>query len=217
MSRHSSDPPSQASPDATAAGILLAAGLSSRMGQTKPLLPWDGRTLIAYQVAQLHEAGVGDVVVVVGHDAGRVAAAARSAGARVVVNRRYLEGRAGSVRAGALALRDESSAVVLLSADQPRPSSLTRRLLEEHVRRGAAITVPRLHARRGHPTVLAGSLLDELRAVSEETEGLRAIIRAHADEINDVDVTDPRALLDVNTPEAYRDARRAFGLEPCPE
>jgi molybdenum cofactor cytidylyltransferase len=87
--------------------------------------------------------------------------------------------------------------------------------LEEHRRSGAAITVPRFNARRGHPTVLAGRLLDALRAVSEETEGLRAIIRAYSDEINDVEVADPRAVLDMNTPAAYRDARRAFGLELC--
>jgi molybdenum cofactor cytidylyltransferase len=217
VSRHSSERHSARPVEATVAGIVLAAGLSSRMGQTKPLLPWDGRTLVEFQVAQLREAGVGDIVVVVGHDAARVAAAAREAGARAVVNESYLEGRAGSVRAGAAAVRDDSTAVVLLSADQPRPSSLTRRLLEEHRRCGAAITVPRLGARRGHPTILAGRLLDELRAVSEASEGLRAIIRNHADEIHDVDVADPRVVLDVNTPEAYRAARRAFSLEPCAE
>ncbi|MER3420256.1 MAG: 4-diphosphocytidyl-2C-methyl-D-erythritol kinase, partial [Chloroflexota bacterium] len=49
------------------AAILLAAGLSTRMGTPKPLLAWDGRTLVEYQVAQLVAAGVGQVVVVTGH------------------------------------------------------------------------------------------------------------------------------------------------------
>jgi CTP:molybdopterin cytidylyltransferase MocA len=62
--------------------------------------------------------------------------------------------------------------------------------------------------------VFAGSLLLELRAVTEETEGLRAVRRRHADETVEIAVDDPRALLDINTPEAYAQARVAFGLGP---
>ena len=55
-----------------AAAILLAAGESRRMGSLKALLPWHGSTLLAHQIASLRQAGVDPVVVVLGHEAGRL-------------------------------------------------------------------------------------------------------------------------------------------------
>lgn len=193
------------------AGLLLAAGLSTRMGMPKPLLPWDGRTLVEYQVAQLWAAGVADVLVVTGHAAAAVAEVLRTTGARVVYNPSYAAGRAGSVRVGAGAVPD-GMAVLVLNVDQPRPASLTRALLEAGRAPGALITVPVYRGRRGHPTLFAASLLPELRAVSEEHEGLRAVLRAYAGAVYEAPAADPRVVLDVNTPAAYREALRAFGI-----
>ena len=196
----------------TSAALLLAAGLSTRMGRPKPLLPWDGRTLVEFQVAQLQEAGVGHIIVVTGHEAEAVAAVLHGSGARIVFNAAYEEGRAGSVRAGALAVPPDHT-IVVLNVDQPRPAAITRELLAAHAAGGAAITVPVFAGRCGHPVVFATPLLPELRAVDEATQGLRAVRRAYAADLHEHPVADPRVLLDVNTPEAYLEARRAFGLE----
>lgn len=195
------------------AAIVLAAGLSTRMGTPKPLLPWDGRTLVEYQVAQLVTAGVSQVIVVTGHAAAEVERALVGSGARVVHNPRYAEGRAGSVRVGAAAVREPVAAVLTLNVDQPRPAELIRAIVSAHLSGNAAVTVPVWSGRRGHPAVFAGALLPELRAVTEEGEGLRAVRRAHAAETREVDFGDPRVLVDINTPESYREARRLFGLE----
>lgn len=195
------------------AAILLAAGLSTRMGTPKPLLAWDGRTLVEYQVAQLVAAGVGQVVVVTGHAGAEVQRVLAGNMARLVHNPRYAEGRAGSVRVGAAAVREPVTAVLTLNVDQPRPAELIRAIVATHLAGGAAITVPVWAGRRGHPPVFAGTLLPELRAVTEEGEGLRAVRRAHAAETREVDLGDPRVLVDINTPESYHEARRLFGLE----
>ncbi|MFN8557046.1 MAG: nucleotidyltransferase family protein [Dehalococcoidia bacterium] len=192
--------------------MLLAAGLSTRMGSPKPLLPWDGRPLLAYQIAQLHEAGIDDVVVVTGHAGAAVAAVARAAGARVAHNPAYAEGRAGSVRVGAQAVANGRD-VLVLNVDQPRTASLIATVAGA---RAGAITVPLFEGRRGHPAVFAARLLPELRAVSDASEGLRAVMRAHAAEVTLVPVTDDRALLDLNTPEAYARALRRFAIDYTP-
>ncbi len=192
-------------------GVLLAAGLSTRMGRSKPLLPWDGRTLVEYQVAQLQEAGLSRVVVVTGHDGDTVAAVLRGSGADIAYNPGYAEGRAGSVKIGALAVAAGFLAVVL-NVDQPRPAALTREVLAAHQAAGAPITVPVVGGRRGHPVIFASELLPELRAVDETTEGLRAVMRAHAAGVYEHAVTDRRAVIDINTPEAYAEALEAFGL-----
>ena len=184
--------------------LLFAAGESRRMGTAKPLLPWRGQPLVAYQVTQLLAAGAAEVVVVTGYAAEQIAPLIDAAGGRAVENAAYRSGRASSVRAGALALADDTLAVITLNVDQPRPAALVRRVLEAHGRGTALITSPEQGGRRGHPTVFAGALLPELRTVAEETEGLRAILRRHADRRQSVSVDDPVIHLEFNTPDEYR-------------
>ena len=190
--------------------ILLAAGESTRMGQPKPLLPWGGVTLIEYQVRELRAAGVDDLVVVLGH-AAEEARPRVPQGTRVVVNEAYREGRASSLRAGAAALADDADPIVVLSVDQPRPRDVIETLLAAHREHAAAITAPVAQGRRGHPAVLAGSLLRELREASEESQGLRGVIAAHQEELFEIELASPTVLLDINTPEQYEEALARYG------
>lgn len=192
------------------AAILLAAGESARMGRPKPLLPWGGVTLIEYQVRELLAAGVDDLVVVLGHAADEVRSYV-PAEARVVVNEAYREGRASSLRAGAAALAEDADPIVVLSVDQPRPRDVIETLLAAHRENAAAITVPIAQGRRGHPVVLSGSLLPELREASEESQGLRGVTAAHEEELREAELTSPAVLLDINTPEQYEEAFAQYG------
>ena len=189
------------SENATSA-ILLAAGESRRMGSPKPLLQWQGATLIEYQIGQLRAAGVGDVIAVLGHRAEDVLPLVTAAGARGIVNETYRGGRASSLRAGAAAA-EGAETIVVVSVDQPRPAAIMHRLLAEHT---SDITVPTHGGRRGHPVVLAGALLPELREVDEATQGLRALIARHAAEVHEVPFASADVLLDLNTPEDYERA-----------
>jgi molybdenum cofactor cytidylyltransferase len=184
------------------AAILLAAGESRRMESPKPLLAWQGATLIEYQIAQLREAGVDDVIAVLGHRSEDVLPLVVASGARGIINETYREGRASSLRAGAAAA-EGAQTVVVLSVDQPRPATVTRRLLADHT---SGITVPSHHGRRGHPVILDGALLPELRDVDEATQGLRAVISRHATDVHEVPFDSAAVLLDLNTPEDYRRA-----------
>lgn len=190
------------------AALLFAAGESIRMGRPKPLLPWRGEPLVAYQVHQLCSAGVERVVVVVGHHAHEVAPIAEAAGATVVLNPEYKTGRASSIRAGAAALPDDTRAVITLNVDQPREAALIRCVLEAHFAAKGMITTPEEGGQRGHPVIFDGALLPELREVTEEAEGLRAVVRRHAERRRIVPIDDPAIHLEFNTPAEY-DAARA--------
>jgi molybdenum cofactor cytidylyltransferase len=196
-----------------AIALLLAAGESTRMGRPKPLLTWEGQTLIEYQIAQLLEAGVDEVIAVLGHRAEDVRSYAERAGARVVVNAAYREGRAGSIRTGAEALPADTGAIVILNVDQPRTSAAIRPLIEAHRRGGHLITVPVFAGRRGHPAVLSGQLAGELRQVDEASEGLRAVMQRHMGERVEVPIDDPAVLLDMNLPADYEAAVRGRASE----
>src|SRR3990172_6610084 len=112
--------------------ILLAAGESSRMGRPKPLLPWFGATLVERQVEALLDAGVDDVYVVTGHRAYEVQAKVHGDRVHRILNPHYMLGKSTSVKAGLAGLPEETSAILLLAVDQPRPAWLIRKVLESH-------------------------------------------------------------------------------------
>ena len=194
----------------TVAAILLAGGESTRMGVPKPLLEWGGYTLIEYQLAQLKGPPLDRVVVVLGHRADDVLPYVRGAGAQAIVNELYAEGRASSLRVGAAALPDDTKAVLILNVDQPRPHDVIARLVDVHRHSGSLITVPTFEEKRGHPPVLDGSLLPELRAVNEATQGLRAVIARHEADVTELAFETAAVLLDLNQPQDYQQARASY-------
>lgn len=195
------------------------------MGRPKALLPWGDSTLLEFQIEELRAAGVEDVVVVLGHEPEAIRSHV-PAHARVVVNEAYREGRASSLRAGANALADGANPIVVLNVDQPRPRKVHERLLAAHADSGALVTLPASDGRRGHPAVVAGSLLPELRAATEAELGLHGVIARHEAEVREVpfillqhesmaaepDLTAMMVLLDINTPEDYENALALFGM-----
>lgn len=188
--------------------ILMAAGLSTRMGQPKALLDWGGEPLIRYQIRQLQEGGVDEVVVVLGYRADEIRRKLHGLTYRSVLNPVYQLGRAGSLRAGAKAVEREASAIVILNVDQPRPADLIRSVIEAHSS-AASATRPAHGERHGHPVVVAGRLRAELVEATEDERGLRGVMEAHASEIVDVPC-DERCLLDLNTPDDYEAAVAAL-------
>ena len=191
------------------AALILAAGESTRMGRLKQLLPWDGVPLVAWQASQMREAGVDDVVVVLGHEAGQVGAAVPT-WARTTENQAYREGRATSLRCGAEALSEETDAVLILNVDQPRPAWVSRLLLDRWRDTHSLLVSPQFPRRFGHPQLIDGSLIPELRAVDEATFGLRAVVQRHVAQSLAVPVDNDAIDVDLNTPEDYESALAAY-------
>ncbi len=191
--------------------ILTAAGESSRMGRPKALLPWRGTTLVEYQASSLLEGGAAEVIVVLGHDHSTIAPHIEGEGVRHVVNPHYAMGKATSVKAGLRALGAEATDVMLLAVDQPRPPEIVALVVDSHLATGAPVTSPRFRGRGGHPLIFSAALRDELAAINEEGQGVRAVFRAHAADVNEVRIDDPVIRLDLNTPEDYHLAVARYG------
>jgi len=178
------------------------------MGTHKALLTWEGLPLLAYQLKQLSAVkDVAEIVVVTGYGAPRLAPIIDAAGPRVraVHNAEFERGKTGSIRLGLDAIGDATDSILLLAVDQPRPADVLALLIEAHHRERALITRPVRHGRHGHPVIFSRSLLGELRAIDEQTFGVRAVIARHAAELCDVEVDDPVIHLDLNTPSDVAD------------
>lgn len=181
------------------------------MGRPKPLLPWHGVPLVEYQTTSLIEAGVSQVIVVLGHEHEAIAAHVAGDGVHSVVNAAYREGKTTSVRAGLSAVDTGATDILLLAVDQPRTPEIISAVINAHVGEEALITSPRHAGRGGHPLIFSARLRDEMETITEESQGVREVFRAHADEVNEVAIDDPMIRLDINDQDSYEEALRLFG------
>ena len=176
------------------------------MERPKQTLDWLGSPLVAYQLRQLLEAGLGQVVVVLGHEIGAIRPlvdAIEDERISIVNNPGYRSGKTSSITAGLRQVGPEAGTVLLLAADQPRPAALLRRIVEEHVAVSALVSIPAYRGKHGHPPVFDASLIPELLLITEEGEGIREVIQRHSDGIHEVAIDDPLVLTNLNTPEDY--------------
>ncbi len=161
------------------AAVVLAAGMASRMGRQKLLLPMEGgRPLVRLSVERVLSAGLDEIVVVLGRDAEAIGAALAGLAVRTVLNPGYAEGQSTSLRAGLDALAPATDAAVIALGDQPLSDpGLVARLVATFRQSGRPIVVPRYHDGRGHPVLFAAALFDELRAVTGDRGGREVIAR----------------------------------------
>jgi molybdenum cofactor cytidylyltransferase len=188
--------------------IVLAAGRSSRMGRAKATLPDDrGEAFLSRIVRTLTEAGVDDVLVVLGHEAEAIAGtfAASDLRARFVVNHRYDRGQLSSLQAGlAVADRPGVAAVMVTLVDVPLVTAATvRAVLDRYRQTRAQIVRPVNGSRHGHPLVIDRALFDAIRGADDDT-GAKPVVRAHVSPQGDVIVDDEGAFTDIDTMDAYR-------------
>jgi molybdenum cofactor cytidylyltransferase len=197
--------------------IVLAAGLSTRMGRPKPNLPVRGAagtdTFLTRIVRTFMEAGVDDVVVVVGHEKETVLAKFSGSQLRVrfVENPDYANGQLTSLLAG-LRVVDRPGVVAALytPVDVPFTSSATiRTVLERYRETHAPVVRPTSDGRHGHPSLIDRTVFDQLRR-ADVVAGARPVIRRYASAAGDVEVDDAGAFFDIDTPEDYVEAVRIF-------
>ncbi|HEY8692345.1 MAG TPA: nucleotidyltransferase family protein [Chloroflexota bacterium] len=192
------------------AGVLLAAGESTRMGQLKALLPWRGTTLLESQVSALAAVGVSPLVVVLGHRSPELASLLPSS-AQMVLNERYREGKSTSIVAGVSALPASVEAALVVAVDQPTEAGVLLSLLDGYLPSRPSVLMPSINFRRGHPTLFDRRVFPDLEAISEEREGLREVMDRYEGEIRYVEVETELVRTNLNSPEEYEAAYSRWG------
>jgi molybdenum cofactor cytidylyltransferase len=198
------------------AGIVLAAGASTRMGKNKMLLELDGESILRRTAGRALAAGLDPVIVVLGHEAER--ARAELSGLRIcaVINPDYPRGINTSLKAGVAAVPGDCAAVVVLLADMP---FVTDRMIAELVERyresGARLVVSDYEGVHAPPHLYDRSLLPELGAMEGEGCG-KQVVRRHRDEAAAVG-RPAAALTDIDRPQDWERIRAELGAsgEPC--
>jgi molybdenum cofactor cytidylyltransferase len=186
--------------------VILSAGESSRMGRPKALLPIGGQTFIERIVGALKQTAVGEVIVVLGHNAVEMKESIERLPVEILVNPDYKLGQLSSLRVAIRHLEKtaECDGILVHLVDHPYiDPKLIENMIERFYASGKLIVVPRHDGKRGPPVIFSRSLFAELLAAPMD-QGAKAVVNAHRAETLEVESQDAGVTVDIDTPELYR-------------
>lgn len=193
--------------------IVLAAGLSRRMGgENKLLLPFKGKTMLETTLDRILESGVGEVVVVTGHEADRIRPILEKRPVKVVFNPDYATGMTSSIQAGTRAASPDTEGFMICLSDMPLIEPATYRLLAsvflEKLRTKARVIVqPVFENTPGNPVIFSAVYKDDILAL-EFPEGCKPIVQANRAFVLRVEVGTDAVTRDADTPEGFEQMKK---------
>jgi molybdenum cofactor cytidylyltransferase len=188
------------------AGVILAAGDSTRMGQDKALLPWQGGTFLSAAIDMLKP--VTELVIVVGgKNTNSLLPTIYQKGAFLTENHHTEQGQFSSLKIGLQEVlnRGRDTAIVAL-VDRPAATVATVRNIKRHflesIESGTWATVPEFEGKHGHPFIAGREMIERfLRAPQDATA--RDVEHAAQEHISYLPVHDPNVIMNVDTPEEF--------------
>lgn len=184
--------------------LILAAGLSSRMNDFKPLLQIAGKTLIEHAIGLFKVCKIDEIVTVTGHRADELIPVIEEASSRWVKNHNYYDPMFSSIQLGVQEIKGSCDAFFLLPADIPlvRPTTIERLLAVHSDDMKSRIYYPQYRSKRGHPPLIDSRLIGPILDYHGR-DGLRGLLHSLKTQAIDVVVNDPFILMDADTPEDF--------------
>ena len=163
------------------------------------LEPVDKAPLLVHVVSTALRSGVSEVVVVSGHDDGKVKSLLQGYRCNIVFNEDFLKGQSYSVRKGLAAVRPDVDAVMIQPGDMALTSEkIVNRVIEKYEQTNAPIVSASHQGRSGHPILFDRSLFREIMEIDEETRGLKQVVSNHLPQVVMVEAG-AGALFDLDT------------------
>lgn len=184
------------------AGLVLAAGRSTRMGTANKLLqPVAGKPMLAHTLDALQAADIAATVVVTGHETDAIAPLLAGRDLVAVVNPNYADGLSTSLKAGLRALPRDIDGVLVCLGDMPQVTAahINRLVAAFNPLEGRAIVVPTFEGQRGNPVLWSAEFLPAMQALSGD-QGAKPLMAEHVDRLTEVEMGDAAVLLDIDTP-----------------
>ena len=186
------------------AGLILAAGRSSRMGTDKALLDYRGRPFLSH-LAYLLLPRVDSIVVVLGHNEKNIRKVLPGSDRiRVAINPNYDQGMLTSLQCGLQQIGDDAGTVIWMLVDHPAVRGRTiDSLLAAAAHSAAPLVIPRNRGKRGHPIVLSQQVASDLLDLDPSCSP-QDVVRGYYSRAHFLDTADEGILLDIDRPEDYR-------------
>lgn len=187
----------------TIAGIVLAAGGSTRMGQPKLLLDVHGEPLIRHVVRLAENSKLMPLIVVTGAHSTEIQSVLTDFSVEIIYNPDWQKGQSTSVKAGIRALPPGADGVVILLGDQPGiTKEVIQELIETHasIQPTPAIIIPEYQGKRGNPVLFDRCVFQAMSTLSGDA-GARQIFTRFPSSVIAVD--NPDLFADIDSPEDY--------------
>ncbi|HWC63762.1 MAG TPA: nucleotidyltransferase family protein, partial [Rhizomicrobium sp.] len=183
------------------AGVVLAAGLSSRMGKNKLVMEVTGKPLVRHAAEAALQGGLDPVTVVTGHDAQLVETALSGLSVSFVRNPDFAQGLSSSLKRGILSLPADCDGAMVLLGDMPEVTAelVTSVMAEFDPAKGRGICIATAKGARGHPVLWARKFFPEIAALNGDT-GAKALLAAHPGEVCEIPAPGMAPLTDIDTP-----------------
>jgi molybdenum cofactor cytidylyltransferase len=197
--------------------VVLAAGMSTRMGRNKLLLSFRDKPLVVHAVGTLLASKVGEIIVVLGHEsekvweqleayASQVSNGGQRSRVRLVKNPDYRDGLSTSVRTGVQAVSAEAGAIMIYLADQPliEPGDVDRIIAAFAAAKAEnkTIVVPFFKGERGNPVILDAALRDSILGIAGDV-GCKGVIKRYPEKVYAIEMENDHVVRDVDDVQAY--------------
>lgn len=187
--------------------LVLAAGESKRMGESKQLLPFGNKTMIETVIDHIMHSEVDEILVVLGSNRENIECVLKDTPVESVYNPRYKEGMLSSAQKGFASLPEEAEAALIFLGDQPKiPSSVIDQVIRAYHSSEKGIVVPVYDQKRGHPVLISTKYREEVAHLNPQI-GLRELIHNHPGDILEVELESSSILEDIDTPEDYKNLK----------
>jgi len=184
--------------------VVLAAGASKRMGKPKPLLRFKDGTFLGQIISVLKLSDADRITVVLGAENQIIRKSVDLSGTDVVINEDFQRGQLSSLLAAIETTPPQTQAIIVCLADMPFISvEVVNQIIAKFRETSAAIVVPVLNGKRGHPTLFARPLFDELLSAPQE-QGARFVLYSNEQRIVELQTSDSGILIRIDTPDDYR-------------
>ena len=186
--------------------LVLAAGMSTRLGHNKLLLFFKGKPLIGHAVDTLLASSIDEIIVILGHEADLVRAAIGEKRVSFLENRDYQEGLGSSIRTGFAAIPLATGGIMIYLADQPllepEEVNLLIHAFGEAAKTNKSIVVPLFRGLRGNPVIVNSFYRASILAIAGET-GCRRVIKENPDQVLTIEMETDHVVRDIDTMEQY--------------
>jgi len=191
------------------AAIVLSAGESRRMGTSKALLPIKGKPFIEQIIDHLQASKVGKIIVVLGYNPEEIQGKIHHLNVTALVNKDYSRGQLSSLVTALRSLGTEKSrekidGVLVHLVDHPfLDPSLINEMIDQFYTSKKLIVVPSYRGKRGHPVIFSRVLFSEFLNAPLD-QGAKPVVHAHRSETLEIPTEDEGVVIDLDTPEEYR-------------
>ena len=198
--------------------VILAAGESKRMGkQNKLLLPVAGEALLVKLIKSVCDSDVGQVIVVIGHEAEKIRRKLNNFPLSFVYNPNFSEGMTTSIKSGVKEVSPDCDGYMICLADMPfintsEINKLIHAYAQNRIKEKRLIVIPVYQGHRGNPVLFSTEFREDILEHKMEY-GCKGVIMKNFESVKEIEMDDDSMLLDVDTLEDYQRATEAFVTE----